>query len=287
MAKSDIFNIDRFWRYLKTDLSQDIQNYGLSLLIVSCFGLIAYLVLLLFHTLNPSNIGWNGLPLSGRTAIYIIAAVVVCLTAPVKCYGSLTEKKSGTAFLMLPASRLEKYISMILISIIIIPVVFNVVFLALDLLVCAVDPRNGDTIIMMFSNAFNRVEALGITDMNGNPFTDIEAFLSPWLYIDDVLGMALIFLLGALCFKRSKTAKTIGSLIIVVTVLSLIATPFAAHKFADLSTMDINGFEELRTQAPFAVFCLEHIALVDTISDQLVNIGLMVAIWFRLKTLKH
>ena len=43
------------------------------------------------------------------------------------------------------------------------------------------------------------------------------------------------------------------------------------------------GLEEV----PFNCGFFRHFALIDTISDTLVNLTLMAGIWFRIKTLKH
>jgi hypothetical protein len=54
----------------------------------------------------------------------------------------------------------------------------------------------------------------------------LEQISSPWLYVDEIFGITLPFLLGAIFFKSGKTAKTILSLIAFSTAISIIMTPF-------------------------------------------------------------
>ena len=107
---------------------------------------------------------------------------------------------------------------------------------------------------------------------------------NPWMYVDDFFGMSLPFLLGALCFKKGKTVKTFLVLAALGTLGSTIMVPFVkewAMRIAEsndptslIYNMFNNGF-------------FRHFALIDTISDTVMNLAMMVGIWFRIKTLKH
>lgn len=282
--KSDVFNIERFWKYLKTDLSMAIQNYGISLLIICGFGLAAYIVAYAFCAVIP-GVTWEGFGLPARITFFIISLVCLGLTMATKMYGGLTEKRAGTSFLMLPASRLEKFISMILVCVVIVPAVFVIVTFVIDFLLCTIDGQCGDTLMYTANNWIAQFSNLQ-TVLDEIPF-EMNISTSVWTMVDDVMTIPLVFLLGALLFKKSKAAKTIGCIMIIAIVISLVSIPVATNFFEELDFMDFASFEDFKDAYPLLGSIIKHPTLYETLGDQILNIGLMVAIWFRLKTLKH
>ena len=111
----------------------------------------------------------------------------------------------------------------------------------------------------------------------------IKEITCPWLYVDDMIGTSLIFLLGAVFFKKGKTVKTIMACIALAIAASIIATPIMTPWTNEIFDMMDNGnFDEIFN---FGIF--RHAAIFDTLNDTLVNIALLIGIWFRIKTLKH
>jgi hypothetical protein len=121
----------------------------------------------------------------------------------------------------------------------------------------------------------------------------IRSILTPWLYFDDIIQISLLFLLGALIFKKSKTGKTLGSLILISISLNLLLTPIMSltmfDKFkmmAEMSDADIT-LGTMEQMFPFFSWVLRNLAILDTISDTLMNGLLMFFLWLRLKKIKH
>ena len=106
---------------------------------------------------------------------------------------------------------------------------------------------------------------------------------SPWLYIDEIFGITLPFLMGAVFFKSGKTVKTFMALFAFSTAVSIISTPFMTQLAADM----MNGVKNGDPMIIFDNGIFMNLVLIDTISDAIVNIALMIGIWFRIKTLKH
>ena len=104
---------------------------------------------------------------------------------------------------------------------------------------------------------------------------------SPWLYIDEIFGITLPFLMGAVFFRSGKTVKTFIALFAFSTAVSIISTPFMTQLAADMMNGAKNG------DIIFDNGIFMNLVLIDTISDAIVNIALMIGIWFRIKTLKH
>ncbi|MBR4978723.1 MAG: hypothetical protein IKY95_07215 [Bacteroidales bacterium] len=286
----DIFDFKRFGKYFVSDFKGCVANYGLSLITISMLlYLICYVVTVSFGLIM--NQGWEGLGLGTRATLFVIAMITLVITMPVKCYGKITEKQSGSFFLTLPVSRLEKFVSMLLMTIVVAPVIGTALYLGLDALVCLFDKTCGNnlvsemqdlaTIIMNIPEEAAMEAALGEIPENVAKF--IKEITCPWLYVDDMIGTSLIFLLGAVFFKKGKTVKTIMACIALAIAASIIATPIMTPWTNEIFDMMDNGnFDEIFN---FGIF--RHAALFDTLNDTLMNIALLIGIWFRIKTLKH
>ncbi len=199
---------------------------------------------------------------------------------------------------MLPASKLEKYISMILITGIIVPLIFAVVYLGLDIMVCMVDRTCGSSMFSLIF--FTDFKSLIVNTINpeellewGQIMENITSVFTPFLYLDDVFQSLMLFLLGALIFKTSKTGKTLGCLILIGLSLEMILSPIIAMtsvtKIQALVNSDMITFtpDMFRQTFPFISWTLDHVVLVDTIWDGMVNCLILFLIWLRFSRMKH
>ena len=288
---NDVFNMNRFGRYLVTDIKNAIARYGVSLLVMATISLTGYL-LVGFFTMIVGN-GWQSLPMVGRMFFMVMSFIVLTLSAPAKIYGFITDKKEGTSFLMVPASSLEKTISMLLVCCVVVPFAFFAVYLSLDQIVCLIDAKCGDSLLLAISNGQNILTDAfqQLSRESNNVIPDYSSLATPWMYLDDIAQGFLIFLLGALFFKTSKAAKTVGCIIILSIAVSMITTPIVMHgaieRFKDAAAMEYMTPEELFNSFPFISWSLKHAVLLDFLSDTIVNIGLAIAIYFRVRKIKH
>lgn len=287
---NEVLNMNRFGRYLVTDIKNAIARYGVSLLVIATVSLTGYL-LVGFFTMIVGG-GWHSLGEVGRIFFMGISFVVLTITAPAKIYGFITDKKEGSSYLMVPASSLEKTISMILVCCVILPLAFFAVYLSLDQIICLIDGNCGESLLTTISNSQNILTDAfhKISLESDNVIPDYSSLATPWLYLDDIAQGFLTFLLGALIFKSSKPAKTVGCLILISIVLSMITTPIVMHgaieRFKDAAASNMTP-EELFQSFPFLAWSMKHAVLLDFISDTVVNIGLAIAIYFRVRKIKH
>lgn len=244
----EIFNLSRFWKYITGDLRRCMTAFGPSFIIISLMGVITYTVNALFSLCSGN--GWETIGTDGRLIAFVISAMVLVITMPSKCYGHITDRRKGSAFLMLPASAFEKFLSMTINCLVIIPAAFMTVHLGCDWIISTIDKTAGTAIILnsSYSSAFSAV--------------------------DDIFGIILCFLLGSLYFKRSKAAKTILVMIGAAIALSMVVTPFVVHWYDHKMLEDI-------------IRSIEDIMWVDTIIDITVMCALLAAVYFRVKTIKH
>jgi len=293
--KNDIFNFRRFGKYFATDIRTCRANYGLSLLTISLIvPTVLYVVLTAFNLLLTS--AWEGPDLGIRVFAFCVAMFCIIVTMPVKCYGRITEKQYGSFWLTLPASRLEKFISMFLMTCIIVPVTGIAIYLGMDALICAFDHTCGNSLVTGGLELIRKMGDLQELTMNlaNEKITIEDAALaqeivnqinSPLLYIDEIFGITLPFLLGAVFFKNGKTVKTLLVLFAFSTAFSIAITPVMESWASDVMTGLNDGTAVIRTLFDNGLF--KNLVLIDTISDTVFNLALMAGIWFRIKTLKH
>ncbi|MBE6234144.1 MAG: hypothetical protein E7118_06695 [Bacteroidales bacterium] len=290
MKAYNTFNFNRFGKFLASDLRHCLANYGLSMLLMSMMGLIIYIGTVTMGLVF--NGVWDGPGVGFRLTVFIITMFVLMTSMPVKCYGGLTDKKTGSAWLMLPVSRLEKYLSMIINTVFIIPLATGSVYVLVDSLLCGLDPTCGAGIVTE-TKAFlvNMVSESFATEADMISMPSLGTFAhqvsNPLLYIDDIIMISLIFLLGAVCFKSGKTVKTFFAIFAYSIAFSFISVPVISHYIGgimeNINMLDQTAFIE----DMFNSWIFRHAALVDTINDTVVNLALMAGIWFRIKTLKH
>ena len=287
--KNDIFNLRRFGKYFVADLRGCAANYGLTMVLISFMGLFTYL---LFGTFTLAMDGaWESADGSMRSFAFLLCTCILIVNMPVKCYGMITDRKDVSSWLMIPASTFEKFLSMVIMTALVVPSVTIGTYLLTDMIICKADPACGTTLVSMIRDLFDILGNLKISaemDMSGFPAIShfVDQMSSPWLYIDDLIQISLVFLLGAIFFKSGKTSKTILSVIVLAMVFSMAVTPVMSHMFSSF-TADLQMETPENLNNLFSTGLFRHAALIDTVNDTLVNLALLAGIFFRVKTLKH
>ena len=106
---NNTFNFSRFGKYYVSDLKNTFNNTWLTVLLTSLSGLIAYLFCGTIHLVDGS---WASYGLIGRCISFFILLYVLILVVPSKAYGFFTDKRSGGFYTLIPASSLEKFLTM-------------------------------------------------------------------------------------------------------------------------------------------------------------------------------
>lgn len=274
----DIFNIRRFGKYFVSDLRGAAANFGLSLVLLACSGIIVYLFMGFFSLITSGT--WDGSGMAIRFATLAISYVVLMISMPPKCYGHMTDKRAGSAWLMIPASTLEKCLSMVLITTLVIPVIFFGLHCGLDAILCAIDPNCGDsffTIMGTIPSLLDEIPEIAVAEF-------VTDMMRPYSFIDDHVYGILVFLLGAICFKKNKSAKTILCLIGLSMGVSMIVSPVVLHSMVSMA----GSLAEISD--PSVIFnspLFNNLKVFDTVSDLVLMAGLLVAVYFRVRTLKY
>lgn len=258
----EIMDFNRFGKYFVSDLKSCAANYGYSLALICLMGVIIYVGTVTMGLLF--NASWGGPECGFRNSVFSLSMFVMAVTMPVKCYGSLTEKRAGSQWLMIPASKFEKFLSMVLITAIVIPAVALGVTLGLDALLCAVDQTCGDSLISSMKTA-NAIHDDSVQTINS------------------IISLSLSFLLGAIFFKNSKTVKTLLVLFALgaVTMTVLFMILFNGVNMTELVENEALA-NEIVGNCPFG-----DNSFIPVLCCTVSYILLLAGIFFRIKTLKH
>lgn len=200
---SSTFNIKRFWKYFKYDFTNATNTYWITALI------LALLPAFLFFTLQLSSKVILGDWIEELVFISIIAfagsAITFLLSFPQKVYGKITDKKAGSGFLLMPVSSFEKWLSMVLVCCIAAPLAIFIPFFGIDALLSWCFNSYPQPLLVTFNDLFGGTIDFVETSIGAN---SIMASLIAYIILSH-LQSVLIYLLGAIWFKRAKAAKTI------------------------------------------------------------------------------
>jgi len=263
---NNVFNIKRFGRYLGYDLNNVKNNYGISLLILGLMPIILYVCQKAIRLMFGGGLGEAG-SITGYTALGIAVITLAC-SFPYKVYGFITDKKKGTPWIMLPASTTEKFVSMALVSCVIVPLVFFAIFFASDFLMS-----------LVFRNTYGKAIEFGILPGTNLPdeldFLNLEVCMG-CNWVENILAL----LLGAVCFKKGKFPKTILCYIAFIIICLIVA--FSIFGKASITSEELRYMLEDATPEGVArvIRTIVWVAYTVTIG------GLGTALFLRLKTIK-
>lgn len=270
--KNEVFNGQRFWTYFKYDLTQMWRNHVKAAIGIGLSGLIVYVVTVGFSLLFGHS--WGGPTLVARWVTFAVAGAALELYQT-RTYGYLTDRRKGSAWLMNPASTFEKWLSMIIITIVAIPVLFLGTFLLSDVLVAAFDPTVGNSIVHSIGSGMRDLTA-ELTDIN----VEYSTTWSPWAFIPAMIAgfccNYLFFLLCGLIFKKNKI---LGGFVIIFIFSSLMSIV--------MSLIDMNQLAIELEDFAQAESWIRAIFYTTSIVSVFMAAGIAGGIFWRLKTLKH
>ena len=265
---NNVFDFKRFGNYFLYDLRRAKNNYAISLLVIGLLPVALFIITQFFSLITGNGVT----ELSDVPKIVAIFAgiAIVMLSAGARIYGSITEKRAGSDYLMLPASTLEKWLSMVLITCLVLPVILFALLFATDSLMGLVFPTAyGDRIFQIGLGQ----ELTEMLNSEGIYFNFPAVIILNWC------ENILIFVLGAVCFKKAKVAKTLLCLAIVGMVFSTLLVAVLGT-----SSIDPDWFTEHFASPEKAINAFN---LFLNIFYIVVLCGLLGGLYYRLRTLKH
>lgn len=207
--KNDIFSFSRFGRYLASEITTIYSTKGISILV---FALVPVIVFI-FDRLFSIGSEYQYISAINRTVWFVFTGYIFAVWLPSACYGHVTDRRSGSLYTMVPASGLEKTLSMILNTVIIVPMSFIAVYLLFDFIITLLAGASADSTIPVYISENIRVLSENLS-LGGTGITDA---------VINIMSIFLLFLLGAVFFRRHKIAKTILVWIALGIVVSSVA----------------------------------------------------------------
>lgn len=274
---NETFQPRRFWQYFRYDFMQVLHGHGRPLLLFAGLGLFYFLVQGLLSLSFSGTWSYPGQAV--RIGMFIVVCTVMELYIA-RVYGHLTDRKAGSAWLLVPASRLEKYISMLLMVLVVIPVCVWAIYLGVDALLVLVFPAMSQPVAGSFFGGFSTFMQ-GIAEMTGSesPIVVTPAGMVGLGLLGHVINF-LFFLLCGLCFRKYKISGGLLVIFIISMVLSILSALALIPTFQHLD-FDA-GFEEEQA-LQLATSVLNGFIIVAC----LVAAGLGWGVWRRIKTLQH
>lgn len=265
------FDIKRFGKWFLHDLRNAKNHYWLSLLITGLMPVIIFVFFELFHRTLTGN--WGEYNWSHQVNAILITFFVTTFSFPSKVYGRITERRAGSVWLMTPASALEKWLSMILIVCVALPLCLGILFLGSDLLLSVTAAGYSNSILHRIGefSTMMKESTDGLMDVNSGGM----------LFLNWCVAI-LSFTLGALVFKKAKVAKTILAwivfgLFIAPMIMALTGRLSISSEDIECLMCDPSGFETF----------IRKLNVIFTVTYVLFIGGMAGWLYARIRTLKH
>lgn len=272
---NETFSFPRFRTYFLYDLKQMWRRNSRAIILIGFASVIFYLMWVTLALVFGHS--WNAPGLIPRAIVFYVAAFALVLYQT-RTYGYLTERRAGSSWLMIPASTTEKFISMMLITVLVLPIAFSVVYLASDALIVLLDPTASDPLISSFSTVIDKYNNFMV---NAGKSMGLSASIMILPVILQLFCDFLFFLLCGICFKRWKLAGAFAILIglqfVLTSIIGIVA--FNPHIEAWLTDIFADPDSVQQTFSALIAWC--------NVVNVLFILGLGTGIFFRIKNLKH
>ena len=241
---NNTFNINRFGKILKHDGLNFFPNLILALAILWAIPVIVYL----FTALMPGDEEKGLIDAFSRIDTIATLSTIALIIAPARLYKYCNDSRKGIVYAMLPASTLEKFLSMVIYCVIVTPIIYIAGALAIDsILALFQGPYEGFAVAYYF-DSFAKINA--VFDKNNIMMDESWILyyksLSPtFMLILSALGtltISSIFMFGNMIFKKHKTGKMIGILILIFIIFMIVLINYAVH--TEVLTHNIEDKEE-------------------------------------------
>lgn len=236
---SQTFDIKRFGKVLAYDIrrlsprnfrsGERTGNMGINIISFAFMPVVISLVTILMGEQAA------GVPIWVRWFMLLFTAVIMACLVPEVHYNAVNQKKGGSYYAMLPASKLEKYLSMLLMTLVICPLLTFCGAFVVDTLITFLPLHVNEGYLWQIDSLLGH---FGI-----NPYEGLPAIYSVRAYMVAIFGyilFAMAFVFGNTLFRKSKTALTMLCLFgigFVVSIVSLFVTiAVSANSNVELAT---------------------------------------------------
>lgn len=214
---NNTFDWTRFGNLVRKDIMDIWHRFGVTMLILALMPLAVWI----FWSIINNMTYISDINPFFRWGVMLSMSVLASILAPSSLYGSCNRPKEGVYFAMLPASKLEKYLSMLLMCIVVCPLMILVGGLVADTILT----------ILPFGPykewVWNPVITLDPAQVDSDALLDILLSPSMWLmlFVSELICMSSTFIFTNTIFKKHKFWKTILWVWIISFALQIVVTP--------------------------------------------------------------
>lgn len=206
---NNIFNFNRFGKVLVNDLK---TKYITKFFTITGIALFPFVFVLISFFRSDVPVYMEG---DLRCFLIFLFGTVFMFLAPFIIYGNVNRRKRGTDYIMLPASSFEKYLSMLLVCIVVVPVTAIAACFAVDAVAATIFP----SVIRGYSIKWF------------NSYFDWDIYLIAVLY-------SSVTILGNLVFRKHKIITT-ACISFIVAVISFTIATSAMYNYALDSILEL------------------------------------------------
>ena len=224
---NNTLDIKRFGKVLKHDGLNYFPNIILALAILWAIPVVVYL----FTSLMPTDDTKDVFDAFGRINVIDALTKIAVIIAPVRLYKYCNDSRKGIGYAMLPASTLEKFLSMVFYCAVVTPIIYIAGALAIDSILAIFNgPYEGFAI----SEFFDTMQQLKHQLINSGVrfeedlqiYAEYDKLITPFirimLSILGILSLSSVFMFGNMVFKKRKTGKMIGVLILLFIIVMIV-----------------------------------------------------------------
>lgn len=231
---NNTLNINRLGKILKHDGLNFFPKLILTLAILWAIPVIVYL----FAAFMPTNDTNDAFDAMSRIDLISTLTSIALIIAPARLYRHCNDSRKGIGYAMLPASTLEKFLSMVFYCVVVTPIIYVAGALAIDsILALFQGPYEGFAAAYYFDR-YTKLDAIFTKD---NAMLDASLLLffksiSPTFMIAlsmlGTLTISSIFMFGNMIFKKHKTGKMLGILILLFIIFMIVVINLVANNEA-------------------------------------------------------
>lgn len=277
---NNTFDFNRFGKVVSLDVKRYVTQFGLTFLILCAMPIVMWLISLVF--------GFR-MPCIARVTVTWMAIWLSAILVPAKAFGHINLQREGVSYAMLPASNLEKFLSIAILCLLT-PIAVMACSYGIDSLLTLLPWGGFNKFITggVLKSIENYMIGIAVGEDVETKMSVIDMFDSMasseeiYMFISIVFTVGL-FLFGNSLFKTHKTAKTFAVMMGVSYAVSLI---MQIVLLSDGTVMELQmhpeefGFDQ-------ASDLVRTTFLFSEIAYSLIAVGLFVGTFFKVKNQKY
>lgn len=209
------FDWNRFCKVVKKDFRNMWPAFGTTAIVLASLPFAVWLLALVIDRTAVINPNWRVVMIMGVSSL-------AALMLPSRLYRTMNLRNEGIYYAMLPASKLEKFLSMLLFTFIMAPVAVYLGSMVLDIILRLLPAGPYHQWLWQGDGGFPLFTSIPMDD-------DVMPGFHSWLLTaasyTGLLASPAIFLYAATLFKKHKVLYTFLILYLLEFVLTVIAIP--------------------------------------------------------------